>query len=208
LEELRLQSTSFWDVYDFRDIPYQGYELCTFRDSGSFIWGVVDDYFGAKIESPKQVLRYTGDTVLLWAHAWDHRLISSYTNDPPILMNFQCSHYGKKPIRNGVFTWEIRGKGLKIRSEPKVNILHSGSLATGFLSPLMEYYLRRNRWVFIRRYFPKHLRRQILRFLFYQNQKLFFRFRMGHLRLEWLAFRDFCRGRMNQAQEHHSGGRS
>ncbi len=124
LEELRLQSTAFWDIYDYRGIPYQGFELCAFRDSGSFMWGVVDDFFGQKLESPQEVRAYINDTVLLWAQQWDHRVFS-YGMDPPVVLTFLCSHYGKEPIKNGIFSWEIiDDQGVVLASDiiPGINV--------------------------------------------------------------------------------------
>jgi hypothetical protein len=124
LEELRLNSTLSYDVYDFRGTQWQGFELCNFRDSGSFMWGIVDDFFNPKIETPEEVRKYTGDTVLLWAHCWQERL-TRYGKRPPLIMTFYCSHYGKTPVRDGVFEWEIidsKGKKVLAGIENNINI--------------------------------------------------------------------------------------
>jgi len=93
------------------------------------------------------------------------------------------------------FTWELRARGYSISAVEEVEVLHTESLATGRRSPLTEFYTRRNRWHFIRRYFPERLRMQALMFFTHRLQKLFFRLRFDRIRLEWLAYRDFraCR---------------
>lgn len=92
------------------------------------------------------------------------------------------------------FTFEIRQRGLKASAVQNVEILHNESLSTGRRSPLMEYYSRRNRWIFIERYFPGHSRRQYARLL-YLLQKWLFRFRFDRIRTEFLALRDYRAGR-------------
>ena len=131
IEELRLNSTHSYDIYDFRGTKWQGFELCNFRDSGSFMWGIVDDFFREKIETPEEVKRYTGETVLLWAQCWQERLFR-YGHRPPFIMTFHCSHYGSAPVRNAVFEWEIiDSKGKKVLTGSKEHIdIECGELKT------------------------------------------------------------------------------
>lgn len=97
------------------------------------------------------------------------------------------------------FTLEVRRAGLMASMVETVTVFHEESLAVGRRSDLMEFYSRRNRWFFIHKYFPKHLRRQIWLFFLYQLQKLFFRFRFDRIRLEWRAYREFRAGRMGRS---------
>jgi GT2 family glycosyltransferase len=96
------------------------------------------------------------------------------------------------------FSWEIRALGLGLAALETVEVLHAESLSSGRRSPLVEYYNRRNRWRFIRDYFPQCLAGQRLRLFTYQLQKLLVRFRFARIRLEWLAYRDFRAGRMGR----------
>ena len=94
------------------------------------------------------------------------------------------------------FTWELRKRGHKIGIVDSVAVWHAGSLTTGHRSRFTEFYCRRNRWHFIKTYFPDQLRSQQLRFFFYQIQKLFFRFRFDRIVLEFQAYLDFKAGRL------------
>lgn len=92
------------------------------------------------------------------------------------------------------FSLEIRKRGLLLSAVPQVAVFHHENLSTGRRSLLVEYYCRRNRWTFIRRYFPEHLRRQAWR-QFYVAQRLFFRLKFRRLWVEWLAILDFLKNR-------------
>ncbi|HEX9082456.1 MAG TPA: hypothetical protein VF768_09255, partial [Holophagaceae bacterium] len=74
-----------------------------------------------------------------------------------------------------------------------VPIFHIESLSTGRRSLLMEFYNRRNRWHFIREYFPDHLSRQKRR-LWYHLQKYVFRADLRRAVLEYQAYLDFEAG--------------
>lgn len=92
------------------------------------------------------------------------------------------------------FSMEIRKRGLLLSAVPQVEVFHHENLSTGRRSLLVEYYCRRNRWTFIRRYFPEHMRRQAWR-QFYVAQRLFFRLKFRRLRVEWLSIVDFLKNR-------------
>ncbi len=104
LEEIRQNDTSQSDYWNPGG-RWEGYQLCTFRDSGSFHWGVVDDFFGQKAASPEETLRYNGETVLLWQTRWQNRLFRGESFVP---FAFVCSHYGSAPIQGATFRWELR----------------------------------------------------------------------------------------------------
>ncbi|HJV48598.1 MAG TPA: glycosyltransferase family 2 protein [Geothrix sp.] len=95
------------------------------------------------------------------------------------------------------FGFELRRRGLPPSVVESVKILHSGSLSSGRRSPMMEYYMRRNRWVFIQRYFPEAMRRQQWR-IFYTLQKYLLRFRLDRIRTELAAWRDFRANRLDR----------
>lgn len=92
------------------------------------------------------------------------------------------------------FSLEIRKRGLTLSAVPQVNVFHLENLSTGRRSLLTEYYCRRNRWTFIRRYFPEHFRKQAWR-QFYVAQRLFFRLKFRRMRVEWLSVVDFLKER-------------
>jgi len=97
---------------------------------------------------------------------------------------------------DAAFNWEFRKVGYRLGAVDGVEIQHIGSLSTGRRSALMEFYCRRNRWRLIQRYFPERLPGQALRFYTYQLQKRLLGLKFAHLRLEWLAYRDFRAGRL------------
>jgi GT2 family glycosyltransferase len=92
------------------------------------------------------------------------------------------------------FSLLLRAAGYALSGLPEVQIEHLGSLATGWRSPLMEFYSRRNRWLFVARFFPRDLARQ-RRLFWYHVQKYLFRFRFDSLKVEWLARKDWLAGR-------------
>ncbi|MBS1767806.1 MAG: glycosyltransferase family 2 protein [Acidobacteria bacterium] len=91
------------------------------------------------------------------------------------------------------FSFEVRKLGLGLSALETVRIWHHESLSTGDRSDLKAYYNARNRWTFIQRYFPGALHLQARR-RWYRVQSLLFRGRLGHARMEWLAYRAFRRG--------------
>jgi GT2 family glycosyltransferase len=92
------------------------------------------------------------------------------------------------------FNWEVRRLGLRVAALATVRVQHLESLSTGRRSRLTEFYNRRNRWLFIQRYFPEQLPGQQRRFLFYQVQKRLLALKFSKLALEWQAWRAFKRG--------------
>ncbi|HTL99070.1 MAG TPA: glycosyltransferase family 2 protein [Holophagaceae bacterium] len=93
------------------------------------------------------------------------------------------------------FTYELKKRGYAVSGLTSVRIYHLESLATGRRSPLMEYYNRRNRWVFIERYHPEALKGQKKRF-WYTFQKYLFRLRLERIHEEWIAYQDYRKGRL------------
>jgi len=90
------------------------------------------------------------------------------------------------------FGYDVRRLGFPPGVVETVTIAHAGSLSSGRRSPLMEYYMRRNRWLFIERYHPEALRSQQWR-LFYTFQKYLIRLRMDRIRTELAAWLDYRR---------------
>jgi hypothetical protein len=97
------------------------------------------------------------------------------------------------------FSMLLKEAGYQISGLESVELIHLGSLSTGWRSPLMEFYSRRNRWYFIERFFPERLAEQRRRF-WYHAQKYFFRARFGSLRVEWMAYRDFLARRQGRTE--------
>ena len=95
------------------------------------------------------------------------------------------------------FGLKLRRAGYRLSAVWGVVVLHIESLSTGRRSRLMEYYNRRNRWQFIKEYFPDHMRSQKRR-NWYIFQKLLFRLGFKRLYLEYLAYKDFQAGRLGQ----------
>jgi GT2 family glycosyltransferase len=93
------------------------------------------------------------------------------------------------------FGLELRKAGYVLSGIWDVVVYHIESLSTGRRSKLMEFYNRRNRWHFIKAYFPEDLDRQ-KRQLWYHIQKYLFRGNIPRAKLEWDAFRDFKAGRL------------
>ena len=91
------------------------------------------------------------------------------------------------------FSLRLKQEGYGIDALWTVTVRHLESLATGRRSPLMEFYNRRNRWYFIERFFPEHLRRQRLR-IFYILQKYLIRAKWTSVRVELAAYRDYRKG--------------
>lgn len=95
------------------------------------------------------------------------------------------------------FSLEVREAGFSVQVVPEVVLYHHESLTTGRRSLLTEYYCRRNRWTFIRRYYPKHFSRQMWR-QFYVAQRLLFRFKFRRLVVEFLSMLDHLKGRVGR----------
>lgn len=98
------------------------------------------------------------------------------------------------------FSMEIRRHQLALAVVETVDVHHIHGLSTGKSSRFTQFYMRRNRWLFISRYFPEHLRRQVWIFFTYQMQKLFFRLAFARIRLELRAYLDFKAGRLGRAK--------
>ena len=96
---------------------------------------------------------------------------------------------------DAAFGFELRRRGHPPSATDRVVIRHSGSLSAGKRSPIVEFYNRRNRWEFIRRYFPGDLPAQKRR-IPYTWQKLLFRGRLDRILLEWRAYHAFKAGRL------------
>ncbi len=111
LEQARLQHEELNGSWNIPGIHYVGYQLATFRDAGSFMWGVVDDYFNPKIAPPHEMIRYNAPSVLLWHQHWSERTF--FTGNPedrrtklvPVIL--KCAHYGKEKISEGTLEWKI-----------------------------------------------------------------------------------------------------
>ncbi len=101
-------------------------------------------------------------------------------------------------FEDAAFGFELRRRGFLPNAVKSVQVSHAGSLSSGRRSALMEYYMRRNRWVFILRYFPEAFRRQQWR-IFYTLQKYFLRFRLDRIRTELMAWRDFRSNRLGKS---------
>ena len=91
------------------------------------------------------------------------------------------------------FSLEAKKLGFGISALDSVRIWHHESLSVGDRSDLKIYYNARNRWAFIRKYFPEALRFQARR-RWYRLQSLLFRGRLKHTYIEWLAYRAFRKG--------------
>jgi hypothetical protein len=136
LEQARLQVDEICGSWNIPGIHYVGYQLATFRDAGSFMWGVVDDYFNPKIVPPEQMIKYNAPSVLLWHQHWSKRTF--FTRNPedrktqivPVIL--KCSHYGPAKITNGKLKWKIvDAEGTLYKKGNKENInVDMGTLHT------------------------------------------------------------------------------
>lgn len=129
LEQVRLLDEEVTDTWNTPGINYVGYQLATFRDAGSFMWGVVDDYFKPKIVPPEELRKYNAPSVLLWHQHWSERTFFSINPDDrrSLIMpvNLKCSHFGKEKISGGKLQWQIldeNGKIYKTGTEDNLNI--------------------------------------------------------------------------------------
>lgn len=108
LEQIRENSVDVEELFNLHGIDYTGFVLCTFRDSGSFLWGTVDDFFGQKQTASDYFRQYVDDTVLLFGLKWTHRVFLATEGRPWLPIVIGCSHYGKKPVENGVLRCRVR----------------------------------------------------------------------------------------------------
>jgi len=95
------------------------------------------------------------------------------------------------------FSLEIRRRGHRLSVVPEVEVFHHENFSTGRRSPLTEYYNRRNRWHFIRTYFPEKFKRQVFREP-YVLQRFLFRGKLDRIRIEYLAWKDYQGGRLGR----------
>lgn len=91
------------------------------------------------------------------------------------------------------FSLELKRRGHRISATDAVVVRHIESLSTGRRSMLMEYYSKRNRWHFMKAYYPHRLAANRWRLL-YDLQGYLFRLRFRRAWVEWIAFLDFRRG--------------
>ncbi len=91
------------------------------------------------------------------------------------------------------FSLEMKRRGLGLSGTDAVVVQHAESLSTGRRSMLMEYYSKRNRWHFMRAYYPHRLGPNRWRLL-YDLQGYAFRLRGRRAWVEWVAYLDFRRG--------------
>lgn len=94
---------------------------------------------------------------------------------------------------DAAFTFELRRRNLHPSAVDSVVVGHTGSLSGGKRSALVEYYTRRNRWIFMARYFPEALWGQKVR-RWHTIQKWWFRGRLDRIRIERMAYADFRAG--------------
>lgn len=136
-----------WPAYEFYHIPmvHQGYVLCTFRDSGSFMWGVVDDYFEPKIVSGEEFRHYNDATVLLWDMKWMKRMLLLDGSHNFITVAVSCSHYGKKAIQNGKLRWYILDSHSQIYAEQTYSNISVMQGETTLLCDERIYFSKRER---------------------------------------------------------------
>lgn len=132
LEQARASNVDAEETHNLNGIDYTGFVLCTFRDSGSFVWGTVDDFFDPKCTSPEDFRQYVGETVLLYGQRWYNRVfkIGGFRSWMPIVIS--CSHFGRRPIHNGVLTISLTDKtGKDLFSHKKEGIeVSCGQLKT------------------------------------------------------------------------------
>jgi hypothetical protein len=164
--------------------------------------------WGATLRSPEGV-SYSGATLVL--KDFSPRLINGpqATEQDPLAYVSGCSLFFPLELGAAVgflpedyflyyedpaFSMEFRRRGLGVSVVPGVVVNHAESLSTGRRSPLMEYYSRRNRWTFIARYFPEHMRAQRRR-VWYRFQSLILRGAFKRAWIEWLAMKDALAGR-------------
>jgi hypothetical protein len=108
LEETRLNLDYAPDEYYRTHQEFQGYELATFRDAGSFVWGTVDDYCAPKAVSAEEFRKYNNASVLLWERKWWDRLFLAGKKEAFVPINISCSHFGKQPVSAAVLRWQVK----------------------------------------------------------------------------------------------------
>ncbi len=103
------------------------------------------------------------------------------------------------------YSLEVKRAGLGIGALDTVRLWHHESLSTRRQNrDLYVYYVARNRWMFIQRYFPEALAAQLRR-RWYRIQSLLFRGHLRHIQVEWLAYEDFRQGRTGRTSRTFSG---
>ena len=105
---------------------------------------------------------------------------------------------------DAAFSMIVRRNGYGLNAVQEVTVHHHESLATGRRSALVEYYNKRNRWFFILDHFPELLEPNRRRLL-YTLQKYLLRFRFRRAWLEWLAYRDFRKGKNGRSTRNLPG---
>ncbi len=111
LERVRLDDITITDKYNFAGLEYQGYQLCKFRDGGSFTWGIVNDFFQPKHELPKQTRKYNNSSVLLWSIQWQDRVIRRGDVVPLIL---RASIYEQELSPEATVNWYVMHEDIRI----------------------------------------------------------------------------------------------
>ena len=107
LEEIRENSVDVEELFNLHGVDYTGFVLCTFRDTGSFMWGTVDDLYREKATSLEMFRETVNDTILLFGLKWHHRVFKTTENRPWLPLVFSVSHYGGAPIENGVLEYSV-----------------------------------------------------------------------------------------------------
>ena len=102
------------------------------------------------------------------------------------------------------FSFDLKRKGFMIAGTDAVVVHHIESLSTGRRSMLMEYYSKRNRWHFIKEYYPHRLAPNRWRLL-YDIQGYLFRFRWRRAWVEWIGFLDFRKGVTGRTARPYTG---
>ncbi len=127
LEEVRENSVDVEELFNLHGVDYTGFVMCTFRDTGSFMWGTVDDLYGQKVTPPEVFQETVNDTVLLFGLKWHHRVFKTTEGRPWMPLVFSVSHYGREPVENGKLIYRVVGEG--------GNVLYSGE-KTGLAVPV------------------------------------------------------------------------
>lgn len=110
LEQVRENNVDVEELFNLHGIDYTGFVLCTFRDTGSFLWGTVDDFYGEKATTPEFFRNYVNDTVLLLGLKWSHRVYLATESRPWLPVVISCSHFGKTPVENGLLRCRVIDK--------------------------------------------------------------------------------------------------
>ena len=91
----QLRSTEKWEAPYSSGVTMRGFEHVCVRDCAQFMWGILDDSFGAKWEREDDWADFNGETVLLMdAPRWDQRCFRS---DREMRFTIGISPYGEVP---------------------------------------------------------------------------------------------------------------